>query len=272
MSTTQRKMACNLLVFVLVSVIFNAYGAQLNSDPAPWFGSPGPPDQLKTIANSVNQTNNTKTTEAVNASLALHNTNETSRFINDSNSNNNDRNNVSNRISELSSNEALINSNSKRKEYSNLKSHGVQHHKPTTEQIPIAVTTDRREMATAVTSTEHIPVNATTATTNLDKFTKEFIKLTEAPFRLSHKPCKNLSVNEYLLMKTHSPKIVKVDRPPLNATEAVTAAAAAAAAAPTTSTAHHYHHPISIDVTHDVFDAKFGLVKNIVYTGTWWLN
>lgn len=299
-------MKYNLLVFVLATLIFNAYGGQLSGDPAPG-RSPGPPpqDNFNDNANSINQTNQIilPTAQAINASFqALNNINEIIQH--NTNTNNDNRNNISNRISELTTNEVLINNN-KRKEFNNIKSHGIPHHRPTDEQI-------QKITASTIPSTERAPINTShsnsvngtklaknvitvatatitsespstsassiNASPNLDKLTNEFIKQSETSFRSNHKPCKNLSVNEYLLMKTHSSKIVKVDRSLFNTTTIATTTAVAAAAATVikaetinvlspTSTGHRYHHPIRIDVTHDVFDAKFGLVKNIVYTG-----
>lgn len=84
---------------------------------------------------------------------------------------------------------------------------------------------------------------------NLDKLPNEFVKLPDNPFRSNQKPCKNLSADEYLLSKTHSHNIVNIDRMQPN------------------DSSHSNHLPISIDVKHEQFDTKYGLVRNIVYTG-----
>lgn len=80
---------------------------------------------------------------------------------------------------------------------------------------------------------------------NLDRSPNEFVKLIspENLVRTNQKPCKNLSVDDYLSAKTHSHKIVNIDHFKSN------------------------HMPISIDIKHDLFDVKYGLVPNIVYTG-----
>lgn len=75
----------------------------------------------------------------------------------------------------------------------------------------------------------------------VDKLTNEFV---------NHKPCKNLSVNEYLLMKKHSPAIVKVEK-----------ASSATENTKTQSSA------VGIDVIHSAFDSNYGLVRNVIYTG-----
>lgn len=86
---------------------------------------------------------------------------------------------------------------------------------------------------------------------NLDKF----VKLPE--FRFNQKPCKNLSVDEYLLTKAHSRKIVNIDHLKLsNVTTELD------------NVANNVHQlPISIDVKHDLFNTKYGLVRNVIYTG-----
>lgn len=88
----------------------------------------------------------------------------------------------------------------------------------------------------------------------LDKLSNEFVKMTDESFRSNRKPCTNISVTEYLLMETYSPKIVKVELP-------------AGAEAANSGTASANHHPISVDVTHDAFDLRNGLVPNVIYTG-----
>lgn len=75
----------------------------------------------------------------------------------------------------------------------------------------------------------------------VDKLTNEFV---------NHKPCKNLSVNEYLLLKKHSPEIVKLDK------------SSAAMRNNKTSPSS-----VSIDVIHNAFDLNYGLVRNVIYTG-----
>lgn len=88
-----------------------------------------------------------------------------------------------------------------------------------------------------------------TTEANLDKLPNEFVKMPENPFRSNQKPCKNLSADDYLLSKTYSRNIVNIDRMKLN------------------DSSHSNHLPISIDVKHEQFDTKNGLVRNIVYTG-----
>lgn len=80
----------------------------------------------------------------------------------------------------------------------------------------------------------------------VDKLTYEFV---------NRKPCKNLSVNEYLLMKKHSPNVVKVVRSSLSAGAV---------------TKNHKISPpssVGIDVIHNGFDLNYGLVRNVIYTG-----
>lgn len=106
---------------------------------------------------------------------------------------------------------------------------------------------------------------AATPETNEDtiKHSEHIDKLTnENSFRVNHKPCKNLSVTEYLLMRKHSPNIVKV--------EPFVKRNNSARTVPSLGQQQHQQqqHPgIAIDVTHDVFDVSYGLVKNILYTG-----
>lgn len=91
----------------------------------------------------------------------------------------------------------------------------------------------------------------------VDKLTNEFV---------NHKPCKNLSVNEYLLMKKHSPEIVKVEKVSTVAaatgpiTNNETATSSSSSPASVTSS-------IRIDVAHNVFNLNYGLVRNVIYTG-----
>lgn len=75
----------------------------------------------------------------------------------------------------------------------------------------------------------------------VDKLTNEFV---------NHKPCKNLSVNEYLLMKKHSPEIVKVEK-----------------SSTATQTNESSSTSVRIDVTHSAFNLNGGLVRNVIYTG-----
>lgn len=100
-------------------------------------------------------------------------------------------------------------------------------------------------------------INSTEA--NLDKLPNEFVKLPENLFRLNQKPCKNLSVDDYLLTKAHTRNIVNIDhlKPNVTLLESPT----------NSSDSHSEHVPISIDVKHDLFDAKYGLVRNVFYTG-----
>lgn len=101
----------------------------------------------------------------------------------------------------------------------------------------------------AAATTAYSIKNIKSTEANLDKPPNEFVKLTpENIVRMTNqKPCKNLSVDDYLLTKTHSRKIVNVDHfKPIDDSK---------------------HLPISIDVRHDRFDTKYGLVRNIVYTG-----
>ncbi|XP_055323439.1 uncharacterized protein LOC129578625 isoform X2 [Sitodiplosis mosellana] len=100
-------------------------------------------------------------------------------------------------------------------------------------------------------------INSTEA--NLDKLPNEFVKLPENLFRLNQKPCKNLSVDEYLITKAHTRKIVNIDH-------LLKANATFNLDAPTNSSSHSNHVPISIDVKHDLFDATDGLVRNVFYT------
>lgn len=88
----------------------------------------------------------------------------------------------------------------------------------------------------------------------LDKLSNEFVKMTDESLRSNRKPCTNISVTEYLLMETYSPKIVKVELSSGTETE-------------NNGTASAKHHPISVDVTHDAFDLRNGLVPNVIYTG-----
>lgn len=87
-------------------------------------------------------------------------------------------------------------------------------------------------------------------------------------FRLNQKPCKNLSVDDYLLTKAHSHKIVNIDHLKANATFKLESPTKTT----TNSTSHSNHVPISIDVRHDLFDAKYGLVRNVFYTGRFYWN
>lgn len=76
----------------------------------------------------------------------------------------------------------------------------------------------------------------------VDKLTNEFV---------NHKPCKNLSVNEYLLLRRHSPEIVKVEQSSTTIRNSKTSSPAL----------------VSIDVNHHTFDTDNGLVRNVIYTG-----
>lgn len=96
--------------------------------------------------------------------------------------------------------------------------------------------------------------------TNLDKLPNEFVKMPENPFRLNQKPCKNLSVDEYLLTKANSHQIVNVDHLKSNASFKWTSSSA-------NSSNHSNNVPISIDVKHDLFDTNYGLVRNVIYAG-----
>lgn len=78
----------------------------------------------------------------------------------------------------------------------------------------------------------------------VDKLSNEFV---------NHKPCKSLSVNEYLLMRRHSPEIVKVEKSSTTMQNSKT---------PSSSPSS-----LSIDVNHHTFDLDYGLVRNVIYTG-----
>lgn len=100
---------------------------------------------------------------------------------------------------------------------------------------------------TAATTTYGIK-NIKSTEANLDKSPNEFVKLTpEHIIRTTNqKPCKNISVDDYLSAKTHPHRIVNIDH--LNSN-------------------HINYTPIVIDIKHDSFDVKYGLVPNILYTG-----
>lgn len=108
----------------------------------------------------------------------------------------------------------------------------------------------------AATASNIKAINSTEA--NLDKLPNEFVKLPENPFRLNQKPCKNLSVDDYLSTKAHSHKIVNIDHLNSNAAHKM--------ATPNNSS-YSNHVPIFIDVKHDLFDTNYGLVQNVFYTG-----
>lgn len=78
----------------------------------------------------------------------------------------------------------------------------------------------------------------------VDKLANEFV---------NHKPCKNLSVNEYLLMRRHSPEIVKVEK----------SSTTMQSSKPSSSSPSS----VGIDVNHHTFDTGYGLVRNVIYTG-----
>lgn len=96
---------------------------------------------------------------------------------------------------------------------------------------------------------------------NIDKLPNEFVKLSENQFRSNQKPCKNLSIDEYLLTKAHTRKIVNIDH--LLKANATTLKLDM----PANSSNPLNYMPISIDVKHDLFDANYGLVRNVFYTG-----
>lgn len=101
-----------------------------------------------------------------------------------------------------------------------------------------------------------------TTTTVLDKSINEFGKISEYQSRYNHKPCKNLSVSEYLSLRTHPLNGIRSDQPPPNLTKIPILA----------SQIQRIDHnkqqsPISIAVEHDTFDINYGLVRNIIYTG-----
>lgn len=74
----------------------------------------------------------------------------------------------------------------------------------------------------------------------VDKLTNEFV---------NHKPCKNVSVSEYLSMNKQSLEIVKVN----NRTSSSSSSSSMPA--------------VNIDVVHNTFDLNYGLVRNVIYTG-----
>lgn len=114
-------------------------------------------------------------------------------------------------------------------------------------------------LAAAATASSIKAINSTEA--NLDKLPNEFVKLPENLFRSNQKPCKNLSVDEYLLAKAHTRKIVNIDH--LLRANATTFKLDM----PANSSSPLNYVPISIDVKHDLFDANYGLVRNVFYTG-----
>lgn len=114
--------------------------------------------------------------------------------------------------------------------------------------------------AAAATTAYSIKTIKSTNEANLDKSQNEFVKLTsENLVRTNQKPCKNLSVDDYLSAKTHSHKIVNIDHLKANGTSKFTTVE--------TNSNHLNRTPIFIDIKHDLFDVNYGLVPNIMYTG-----
>lgn len=94
----------------------------------------------------------------------------------------------------------------------------------------------------------------------LDKHTEQMVKFPDYQNGYN-KPCKFFSVNEYLSLSAYSSNEAINKKSPLHVTQSILS--------PHIQRIDHTDQqlPISIALEHDVFDIKFGLVRNIIYSG-----
>ncbi|XP_031632855.1 uncharacterized protein LOC116346788 isoform X2 [Contarinia nasturtii] len=248
-------MKFDLLVFVLMSFVLNACCGQLSGDPAP--AGPGPPTELKTTASQLSSDIKTSTTPYLHVTNSKQldlkadaDTIDDVQYDNRFSQEKDEKQKQSQSpplLSPSSSNDSVI--KNRHREHIR-KSHGNSdntHHKLNEKLGKTTIKAATASSTKAIYSTE----------ANLDKLPNEFVKLPENQFRLNQKPCKNLSVDDYLKMKGHPYKIINIDHLEQNATLVTSAS----------SSTHPNHIPsISIDVKHDLFDANYGLVRNVIYT------
>lgn len=212
-------MKLNYLLCVIWCIILHGICGQFSSDPAPG-RSPGPPSSIQSSLNiNESNSNSSRTIEATSTS----------------------------RTTTASVGEKLLSSSSASASFSSPIGYNEQNKSNNEIQVP-QNSSNRKLSATSAgirTFKQH---------DYLDKLSNEFNKMTDESFRLNRKPCKNISVTEYLLMKTYSPKILKLE---LNQERIMNNG--------THST--NQPNPINIDVTHDAFDLSNGLVRNVIYTG-----
>lgn len=235
-------------------VLFNVASSQLNGDPAPG-RSPGPPLSLpaSTVAASssasftLSTLSPTTLQTLANQNSTLNKTNYSASAISHDKANNN---NVKN--AESSPNDILLSTN-----YYEDVNHFDSNDSDEI-QVPQSNINKNRNSAQSVT-------NKKILNENVDKLGNEFvykgppsrptildettisssINLKPNAVKNYRRPCRNFSVNEYLVMQTFSQKIIKVEQHSSAA-----------------------HIPIAnFNIHHNIFDTKDGLVSNVIYSG-----